>query len=113
MLPFKSLFVTGQWWLPPLILALERQMQVKLCEFKAILVYRCLWSSRTAGAVMQRNPVSKSHDHQQKTPSLFVKTVKHGLLNMHPWRPGTGFFENSPEWDDLQTVILRKLVTLQ
>ena len=36
------------WWRRPLILALGRQRQVDLCEFKASLVYRA--SSRTAEA---------------------------------------------------------------
>ena len=41
----------------PLILALGRQRQVDLWEFKASLVYRA--SSRTGTKVTQRNPVSK------------------------------------------------------
>jgi hypothetical protein len=41
----------------PLILALGRQRQVNLCEFKASLVY--IVSSRIARAP-QRNPVSKN-----------------------------------------------------
>ena len=42
----------------PLILALGRQGQVDLCEFKASLVYK--ESSRTARAVTERNPVLKN-----------------------------------------------------
>lgn len=34
------------WWYMPLILALDRQRQEDLCEFKASLIYRA--SSRTA-----------------------------------------------------------------
>ena len=41
----------------PLIPALRRQRQVKLCEFKVNLVYRV--SSRIARVVTQRNPVYK------------------------------------------------------
>ena len=40
----------------PLISALQRQTD--LCEFEANLVYRM--SSRTARAIAQRNPVSKT-----------------------------------------------------
>jgi hypothetical protein len=46
----------GQWWYMPLILALGRQKQVDLCEFKASLGYRV--NSRTARAT-QRTPVFK------------------------------------------------------
>ena len=48
----------GQWWHTPLIPALGRQRQVDLCECEASLVYRT--SSKTARAVTQRNPVSKT-----------------------------------------------------
>ena len=41
-----------------LILALGRQRQVDLCEFKASLVYKA--SSRTVRTVTQRNPVLKN-----------------------------------------------------
>jgi hypothetical protein len=36
----KIIFILDQvWWLTPLILALGKQRQVDLCEFKANLVY--------------------------------------------------------------------------
>jgi hypothetical protein len=47
----------------PIILALGKQRQEGLCEFKASLVYRV--SSRSARTVTGRNPVSK-----RKTPDL-------------------------------------------
>jgi hypothetical protein len=46
----------------PLILALGRQRQAGISEFKASLVYRV--SSRTARAI-QRNPVSKNQKSKQ------------------------------------------------
>ena len=46
----------------PLILALEKQRQEDLCQFKASLVYRT--SSKIAKA-MQRNPVLKSQNPKQ------------------------------------------------
>ena len=51
------LLETGLWWHTPLILALGRQRQVDLCEFKVSLIYKV--SSRTARAVTQRSPVFK------------------------------------------------------
>jgi hypothetical protein len=57
-------------WCPrPLVPALERQRQGDLCEFKASLVYRLV--SRTARAVIQRNPVSKNQNKQKP------KTIEH------------------------------------
>jgi hypothetical protein len=53
----KIIFILDQvWWLTPLILALGKQRQVDLCEFKASVIYRV--SSRTARD-KQRNPISK------------------------------------------------------
>ena len=49
----------------PLILALWRQRQEDLCEFKASLVYR--GSSRTARDATQRNPVSKNKMKQKNS----------------------------------------------
>ena len=50
----------------PLILglALGRQKQEDLCEFKISLVYKV--SSRTARVVTQRNPVSKKKEKKRK-----------------------------------------------
>jgi hypothetical protein len=53
-----------QWWLTPLILALRRQRQVKLCEWGAILNSRV--SSRTARAT-QGNLVSKNKQTNKQT----------------------------------------------
>jgi hypothetical protein len=48
----------------PLILALRRQRQVDLYEFKASLIYKV--SSKPARAVTQRNPVSNKETNKQK-----------------------------------------------
>ena len=49
--------------MPPLILALERQRQADLSEFKASLIYKV--SSRTARAT-QTNPVTKIQKNKTK-----------------------------------------------
>ena len=46
------------WRRTPFILALRRQRQVEICEFKANLGYKI--SSRTARTVIQRNLISKN-----------------------------------------------------
>ena len=46
-------------WHTPLILALQRQRQVDLCEFKASMVYRVSW-------ITQRNPVLKNKQNKTK-----------------------------------------------
>ena len=50
-----------------LILALVRQRQLDLCEFKASMVYKV--SFRTARTVTQRNSVSKTKQTKQKIKS--------------------------------------------
>ena len=54
------------WCAPliPLIPALGRKRQVDLCEFETSLVYRA--SSRTAGTVTQRNPVSNKNKNKKQ-----------------------------------------------
>ena len=54
----------GQWWHTPLILALGRQRQEDLCEFKVSLVYRV--SSRTVSKATQRNPVKGKQTNNKK-----------------------------------------------
>ena len=51
----------------------ERQSQVDLCDFKAILIYRV--SSRTAGAT-QRNPVSQMQNKQKRTRIHYSVIIK-------------------------------------
>jgi hypothetical protein len=51
----------------PLIPALKRQRQVKLCEFKANLIYSS--SSRTVKDI-QRNPVSSKQTNKQTKPKF-------------------------------------------
>ena len=53
-----------KWVVVPLITELGRQRQVDLCEFETSLVYRA--RSRTARAVTQRNPVSKTITTKKK-----------------------------------------------
>ena len=53
--------VSWAWWCMPLILALERQRQVDLSEFKASLVY--IMSFRKLRAI-QRDPVSKNKSNK-------------------------------------------------
>ena len=63
-----------QWWRMPLILALRRQRQAILCEFKAGLDYSV--SSRLA-RVIQRNPVSKTplpKEHRNQQVCITVTT---------------------------------------
>ena len=48
----------GRWWLMPLILALRRQRQADLCEFKTNLVYKSWFQDSLQKP--QRNPVSKN-----------------------------------------------------
>ena len=59
-LDIETRSLVRQWWHMPLILALGRQRQSDLCEFKASLIYKV--SFRTARAVTQRNPVSKNKE---------------------------------------------------
>ena len=64
----------------PLIPALERQRQVDLCEFEAGLVYAQSTgvSSRTARAITQRKPVSKTKRKKKER-----KKRKRKKLNEH------------------------------
>ena len=60
----KELCLAGQLLHKPLIPELGRQRQADLCEFEVSLVYRV--SSRTARAVIQRNPVLKQTKKKEK-----------------------------------------------
>ena len=61
--------IKGQRWRTSLILALRRQRQVDLCEFKASLVYKA--NSKTAW-VTQKSPVL---NNQKRSPR---KMEQHG-----------------------------------
>ena len=54
----------------PLILALGRQRQADLYEFKASLVYRA--SSNTGSKATQRNPVLKSKQSNEQTNKIVL-----------------------------------------
>ena len=59
------------WWCMPLILALRRQRQVGLCEFKASLVYRV--SSRKARATCLKKTKTQNKTKQnKKTRCLYL-----------------------------------------
>jgi hypothetical protein len=52
------------WWYTPLILALWRQRQEHLCEFKTSLIYKV--SSRTARAVRKTLPQEGGGRREEK-----------------------------------------------
>ena len=82
---FLILIINWPRWHIPLVLALRRQRQADLCEFKASLVYR--ESSRTARAT-QRNPVSQNKTKKEnKYKPSSNSLVRINLLN-------TAFFPN-------------------
>ena len=56
--------------LPKLIPILGRQRQADPCKFKANLFYKM--SSRTARAVIQRNPVSKKKQTKTKNKQTYL-----------------------------------------
>jgi hypothetical protein len=58
----------------PLILALRRQSQADLCEFKASLVYRV--SSKTVRAT-QRNPVSITKQNNNNNNKTLIVNINY------------------------------------
>jgi len=61
------------WWFRPLTLALRRQRQVNLCEFKASLVYRM--SSKTARETL----LSLKNKNKTKQNKTTTKKASLGL----------------------------------
>ena len=66
------MFSVLHWRCTPLILALRRQRQADLCEFKVRLVLKV--SSRTTKAT-QRNPVLKNQKKNSFLPSSRLKAL--------------------------------------